>query len=168
MNLKSNKAFTLIEVLFATIILGGALVALTSSWSGTTFSFHKAEKVQIITSLLKSKMTELEIKYNQNSFGSIPETEDGDFGDEFPDLSWKAETRDLEFPDLSAILASQDGSIDETTRMIVKQMTDHFSKNIKELRITIAWKSAKSKPVLYSSTTYIVNYAGGVPTPGGS
>ncbi len=162
---KSNKGFSLIEVLLATIILAGALVALSSSWSGTVFSFRKSEKIQIITSLLKSKTTELEIKYNQVGFAAIPEEEDGDFGDEFPDLSWKAEVRILEFPDLTPLMMAEDGRIDEMTRTIVKQMTGHFSKNIKEMKITILWK-AKSKTVQYSTTTYIVNYAGGVPAPG--
>ncbi|MES2769748.1 MAG: prepilin-type N-terminal cleavage/methylation domain-containing protein [Bdellovibrionota bacterium] len=162
---KSSKGFSLIEVLLATIILAGALVALSSSWSGTVFSFRKSEKVQIITSLLKSKTTELEIKYNQVGFTAIPEEEDGDFGDEFPDLSWKAEVRVLEFPDLTPLMMAEDGRIDEMTRTIVKQMTGHFSKNIKEMRITIVWK-AKSKSVQYSTTSYIVNYAGGVPAPG--
>jgi len=162
----NNKGFTLIEVLLATMILGGALVALSSSWSGTVFSFKKAEKVQIITSLLKSKTTELEIKYNQVGFSAIPEEDSGDFGDEFPDLSWKSEVRILEFPDLTPLMMAEDGSIDEMTRTIVKQMTGHFSKNIKEMRITITWKAKKA--VEYSSTTYLVNYKGGVPTPGGN
>lgn len=164
---RSHKGFSLIEVLLATIILGGALIALSSTWSGTIFSFKKSEKVQIITSLLKSKTTELELKYSQLGFTAIPEAEDGDFGEEFSDLTWKSEVRDLEFPDLTSLMASKDGRIDETMRTVVKQMTDHFSKNIKEIRVTIFWASKKGKPVQYSSTTYIVNYAGGLPTPGG-
>lgn len=163
----NNKGFSLLEVLLATIILGGALIALSSSWSGTVFSFKKSEKVQIITSLLKSKTTELEIKYAQLGFSAIPEEEDGDFGDEFSDLTWKSEVRILEFPDLTPLMMAEDGSIDEMTRTVVKQMTGHFSKNIKEMRVTITWKT-KSKPVEYSVTTYIVNYAGGVPAPGGN
>lgn len=165
--MKKQNGFSLIEVLLATIILAGALVALSSSWSGTVFSQNKSGKVQVITSLLKSKSTELEIKYNQVGYSAIPEEETGDFGTEFPDLSWKAEVRELEFPDLSAIMQAQDGSIDETTRMVVSQMTEHFSKNVKEMRITISWTAPRKKPVEYSTTTYIVNYAGGVPTPGG-
>lgn len=165
--MKSSRGFSLIEVLLATIILGGALVALSSSWSGTVFSFKKSEKVQIVTSLLKSKTTELELKYAQLGFAAIPATEDGDFGDEFPDLSWKSEVRDMEFPDLASLMATTDGRIDETTRTIVKQMTDHLSKNVKEIKTTIFWDSKKGKPVQYSSTTYIVNYSGGMPTPGG-
>jgi general secretion pathway protein I len=164
-SINSTKGFSLIEVLLATIILGTALVALSSSWSGTVFSFKKSEKVQIITSLLKSKTTELELKYGQLSFSAIPESEEGDFGEEFPELSWKSEVRDMEFPDLTPLMAGKDG-IDETTRSIVKQMTDHFSKNIKEIRITILWKGKKA-PVQYSSTTYIVNYTTGLPPAGG-
>lgn len=165
--MKKQSGFSLVEVLFATIILGGALVALSSSWSGTVFSFRKSEKVQIITSLLKSKTTELELKYAQTGYGAIPEAEDGDFGDEFPDLKWKSEVRELEFPDLAALMLSEEGKIDEMTRTVIKQMTDHFSKNIKELKITITWAGTKNKPVEYSVTTYIVNYAGGLPSMGG-
>jgi general secretion pathway protein I len=162
---RNSKGFSLIEVLLATIILGTALVALSSSWSGTIFSFKKSEKVQIITSLLKSKITELELKYAALSFSNIPKSEDGDFGDEFPELSWKSEVRDMEFPDLTPLMAGKDG-IDDQTRSIVKQMTDHFSKNIKEIRVTILWKGKKA-PVEYSSTTYIVNYSTGLPPVGG-
>lgn len=165
--MKKQNGFSLVEVLLATIILGGALVALSSSWSGTVHSQNKSGKIQVITSLLKSKTTELEIKYAQAGFSAIPEEEAGDFGSEFPELSWKSEVRELEFPDLSAILQAQDGSIDETTRMVVSQMTGHFSKNVKEMRITILWTTPRKKPLEYSVTTYIVNYAGGVPTPGG-
>lgn len=150
------------------MILAGALVALSSSWSGTVFSFRKSERVQVITSLLKSKITELELKYAQTSFSAIPEEEEGDFGSEFPDLSWKSEVRELEFPDLSALMLSEDGRIDEMTRMVVRQMSSHFSKNIKELKITISWNASKQKkPVEYSITTYLVNYSGGLPSIGG-
>ena len=165
--MKKQSGFSLVEVLFATIILGGALVALSSSWSGTIFSSRKSEKVQIITSLLKSKTTELELKYAQTGFGAVPEEEDGDFGTEFPDLKWKSEVREMEFPDMAALMLSEDGRIDEMTRTVIKQMTDHFSKNIKEMKITITWVAAKDKPVEYSVTTYLVNYSGGLPSMGG-
>ncbi len=162
-----RNGFSLVEVLLATIILAGALVALSSSWSGTVSSQNKSGKLQVITSLLKSKITELEIKYGQVGFGAIPEEEAGDFGSEFPELTWKSEVRELEFPDLSALLqAQQDGTIDETTRTVVSQMTEHFSKNVKEIKITILWTVPRRKPLEYSVTTYIVNYEGGMPTPG--
>lgn len=164
--MKNQNGFTLIEVLLATMVLAGALIALTSSWSGTLSSFQRSEKIQIITSLLKSKSAELEIKYSQLGFSEIPESEEGDFGKEFPDLSWTSEVKDLEFPDLTGLIVQQKGSEDEMTLSMVKQMTEYFSKNIKELKITISW-ALKKKTAKYSITTYIVNYKGGLPTGGG-
>jgi len=161
----SIAGFTLIEVLLATIVLCGALVALTSSWSGTIFSFKRSEKVQIITSLLKSKVAELEIKYSKLGYESIPESEDGDFGKEFPDLSWKAEVKKLEFPDLTSLIITQNkNGTDEMTLSIVKQMTDYFSKNIKEIRVTVIWQVNSKKHADFSETNYIANYAGGLPS----
>jgi prepilin-type N-terminal cleavage/methylation domain-containing protein len=161
--MKKSSGFTLIEVLLATIILAGALIALTSSWSGTIFSFKRSEKIQIITSLLKSKSAELEIKYSKLGFTEIPEDEEGDFGKEFPDLTWKSEVKDLEFPDLTALIIGKEGHSDETTLSMVKQMTEYFSKNIKEFRVTVMWQASKKKAANYSMTTYIVNYNGGLP-----
>jgi prepilin-type N-terminal cleavage/methylation domain-containing protein len=163
---KSSRGFTLIEVLLATMVLAGALIALTSSWSGTIASFKKSEKIQIITSLLKSKSAELEIKYSKLGFTEIPESEDGDFGKEFPDLTWKSEVKDLEFPDLTSMILTEKKSEDEMTLSMVKQMTDYFSKNIKEIRVTVSWL-VKKKPANYSTTTYIVNYGGSMPATGG-
>ncbi len=158
----NQKGFTLIEVILALMILSGFFVAFNSSMSGTNFSLRKAEKLQVISSLLKSKLTELELKYLQAGYSAIPEEENGDFGTEFKDLSWKAEVRELEFPDLTSMLITEE-SQNEMMLTVVRKMTDHFSKNIKELKLTITWKATNTKSMDFSATTYLVNYAGGIP-----
>ncbi len=157
-----SRGFTLIEVVLALTILFGFFTVYNSSMSGTNFSLKKAEKLQVIASLLKSKLTELELKYNQLGYASIPESEDGDFGSDFKDLNWKAEVRELEFPDLTSLLITEDNQ-NEMMLTVVKKMTDHFSKNIKELRLTVSWQASAKQKMDFSATTYIVNYAGGVP-----
>lgn len=153
-----RKGFTLIEVLVAMMILSGAMVALSQSWSGSLFAFRKSSKVNTAVSLLKKKATELEIKYKTNSFSEIPEQEAGDFGSDFSEFTWTAQTQELEFPDLSALLISEDGGANEMILMVVKQMTDFFSKSIKELRVVVVWDS-NGKKLNYSVTTYLVNNA---------
>lgn len=161
----TKKGFTLVEVLVALLILSVAMVALTSSWSGSLFAYRKSEKVQLINSLLKSKISELEIKYGTLSYTDIPKSEEGDFGDDLKELKWKAETQDLEFPDLSSILVAG-GKNDEMFISTIKKLTEHISKNIKEFRVTIIWAQGKST-LEFSATTYLVNFQGGLPSLGG-
>lgn len=159
----NSKGFTLIEVILALMIIAGFFAVYNSSMSGTNFSLKKSEKLQIISSLLKSKMTELELKYNQLGYASVPESEEGDFGSEFKDLKWKSEVRELEFPDLTPLLLTESNQ-NEMMLTIVKKMTSHFSKNIKELKLTISWQASSKQKMDFSITTYIVNYAGGLPS----
>jgi prepilin-type N-terminal cleavage/methylation domain-containing protein len=160
-----TNAFTLIEVLVALMILSVAMVALTSSWSGSLFAYRKSEKVQLVNSLLKSKISELEIKYLDGPFDEIPEAEDGDYGDEFKDLKWSAQSQKLTFPDLSALMMAA-GQTDETLLSTVQQMTEHFSNNIKELKVTLIWTVGENN-LQFSATTYLVNYQNSLPIPGG-
>ena len=155
-----KRGFTLIEVLVAMMILAGAMLALSQAWNGSIFTFKKSQNINTIVSLLKKKTTELDIKYKTLSFTEIPEAEAGDFGTDYPDFSWKSETKKLEFPDLSDMLVSKEGGANEMMLTIIKQMTEYFSKSTKELRVSIVWKSGKHE-VKYSITTYIVNKAGG-------
>ncbi len=152
----NSSGFSLIEVMIAMLILSGAMIALSQSWSGSLFSFRKAQSVNTIVSLLKKKTTELEIKYKGLSFNEIPKDEAGGFDQGYEDFTWQSETQDLEFPDLSQVLISKEGGANEMLLTVVKQMTDFFSKSIKELRVSIIWKSAK-REVKYSIVTYLVN-----------
>jgi prepilin-type N-terminal cleavage/methylation domain-containing protein len=154
--LRTNRGFTLVEVLIATMILATALVALNSSWTGSLMAFRKAKQVQLINSLLKGKITELEIKYRELGFTEIPESESGKF-DDYKNLSWSSEVKELDFPDLGGVLAAQDGGVDETTLLLIRQMTEYFSKAIKELKVTVTW-TVRERKVEYSVSTYLVNY----------
>ncbi len=165
MKLGSIKGFTLIEVLIALLILSLAMVALTSSWSGSLFAYRKSEKVQLINSLLKSKISELEIKYQGLQYTEIPQSEEGDFGDDLKELKWKAETQDLAFPDLSSVMISA-GQNNEMMLTTIAKMTEHISKNVKEIKVSISWTQGKSN-LEFSATSYFVNFAGGMPSLGG-
>lgn len=142
------------------MILAGAMVALSQSWNGSLFAFRKSQYVNTIVGLLKKKTVELEIKYKAKGFSEIPESDGGDFGSDFPDFTWQAETKDLEFPDLSPILVSQEGGANELLLTVVKQMTEYISKATKEMKVTVIWKSGKNE-IKYSVTTYLVNNEAG-------
>lgn len=151
------QGFTLIEVLIATMILSGALIAISSSWTGSVMAYRKGRKINVITHLLQKQATEMELQFKGESLIADRELE-GDFGRDYPDLSWKTEVKPLEFPDLAPILVNQsDGGIDQLTLTVIQQMSSQLSQAIKEMKVSIFWKQGENIST-YSITTYLVSY----------
>jgi prepilin-type N-terminal cleavage/methylation domain-containing protein len=160
-----SAGFSLLEVLVAVIILSGAMVMLSSSWSGSLMAFRKSQTLTTVAYLLKRKMTELEVKYRPESGLIPPEEEEGNFGDSYKDFRWTMKSKQLEFPDLSSILTSKDGGANEMMITTIKQMTEQISQNIREMTLTVYAKAGK-RELEYSVTAYNVNFAAGVNIPG--
>lgn len=152
-----NKGFTLIETVLALVLLSSGLLLLANSWGGSFMFVRKAQFSTEVTALLERKMAEIEIEYTGKSLDSIPEEKEDDFGSEFPQYSWKMEAKEFEVPDISATLTSQEGGADQTSLTMMKTLTTHISKSIKEVRVTIFYKGGK-KPMSFSATQYFVDY----------
>ena len=152
-----SQGFTLIEVLIAMMILSIALVALSSSWTGSIMAYRKGRQINIITHLLQKQATEMELQFKGESLIADRELE-GDFGKDYPNLSWKTEIKPLEFPDLAPILVSQsDEGVDQLTLTVIQQMSSQLSQAIKEMKVSVFWKQGKNTAT-YSITTYLVSY----------
>lgn len=160
-----SAGFSLLEVLVAVIILSGAMVMLSSSWSGSLMAFRKSQTLTTVAYLLKRKMTELEGKYRAESGMIPPDEEEGNFGDTYKDFRWTMKSKQLEFPDLSSVLTSKDGGANEMMITTIKQMTDQISQNIREMTLTVYAKAGK-RELEYSVTAYNVNFNAGVTIPG--
>ncbi len=152
-----KKGFTLIETLIAMILLAGALIVLGSSWSGSLTAIRKSRSLTTLSLLLQKKITEYEIKYSEKKGSNIPEEEEGDFGDDFPNYRWKMQSKAIGVPDLSKALTARDGGATETEIMVVKQLKDMIESAVKELKVSVFWK-VETKELEYSITTYLVNY----------
>lgn len=163
--IRSQKAFTLIEVVLALMIMAAGLFILMNSWAGT---YNRLRKTQIqvqMVALLEKKVSEIEREYKGKSLDSIPEDKEDDFGSEVPGYSWKMKSRLLEVPDLTASLVSRDGGADQTMLMIMKMFTDHLSKSVKEINIAVTYKD-KKKPIVSDVTIYMIDYDRPLPIPG--
>ena len=171
--MNNHRGFTLVETLLALTILATALTLLAQSWSGAFSSVRKTQVNFEVASLLERKMIEIDNQYRGKSLDSIPEEQAEDFGQDFPQYSWKLKSKKFEFPDLTNILTSKDGGADQLTMSLVKQLGEGISKAIKEVTVTIIYTppGGKRKPLEYSITTYFVDYdkeiSFGVPTGGG-
>jgi len=160
-----KKGFTLIETLIAMMILAGALIVLGNSWSGSLNSIRKSRLVSTMSLLLQRKMTEMELKYKDRPTSEIPEEDEGDFGEDYPEYTWKLESREITLPDMSSALTARDGGATEQEIMIVKKIQETIEKAVKEMRITVLYRrpgdSEEKPPYKHSLTTYMVEYLDG-------
>jgi general secretion pathway protein I len=74
-------------------------------------------------------------------------------------------SKEFEVPDISTTLTAQAGGANELALTMMKTLTEHLSKSIKEVKVTIVYKTGK-KPLEYSATQYFVDYDKQLPMPG--
>lgn len=167
MKLISNKnAFTLIEVVLALVVMASGLFILTNSWAGTYSRLRKTQIQVQIGALLERKVTEIEREYKNKSLESIPDEKEDNFGSELPGYSWKLKSKKLEVPDISASLTAQDGGADASLILLMKTFTEHLSKSIKEVNISVINTEGR-KPLTADVTIYMIDYDRPLPVPGG-
>ncbi len=167
MMLKNNKAFTLIEVVLAMMIMASGLFILTNSWSGT---YNRLKNTQVkvqLAALLERKVVEIEREYKNKSLDSIPEEKEDSFGEDLPEYSWKMTSQKLELPDLSAVLESQQDGVKTDLASLMKIFSEHISKSVKEVKVEVTYKD-KKKPITVDVVFYMIDYDRPLPVPGGA
>lgn len=90
---KTYSGFTLLEVMVAMSIIAIALTVLLTSQSQSISLAGEAKFSTTAALLARSKMAEIELI---SADDLISDT--GDFGDDFPDYSWKMNVQDVTFP----------------------------------------------------------------------
>ena len=153
---KNSFGFTLVEVLVALAILSGALVIVSSGWSGNLLRVRSSNLYNNVALLLESKMSELQAKYNDRPLEEIPESESGDFGADYKQYRWEFKTQKFEMPDLSSLYIKQ-GQGDQMLLTIIKTTQDYISEAVLEGTLTVYVKAA-GKEVAFSVSTYFVDY----------
>jgi hypothetical protein len=156
----------LIEVLVALFILTGAIIVISTAWSGNFLRIRKANMYNDVATLLEQKIQELEAKYRGKQLSEIQEEDKGDF-EGYKQYRWEMKSKDLKFPDISPLLTSQEGGVDETLLSMVKQMTEYLSTAVKELKVSVFVKGASGKEVEFSAVEYFIDYNKEVPGLGG-
>lgn len=166
--LKGNKSagFTLLETIIAVAIMSTGILLIAMSWSGTFARLKKTQTNAEIVALLERKVAELDAKYKNKPLDSIEDSLEDDFGSEYPQYSWKMESRKFEMPDLTGMMTARDGGADSFELQTMKMFTEHLSKTIKEVKITVIYKTNKGKEQTYSVTTFYVDYNKEPPMPG--
>jgi len=94
----SSSGFTLLEVMIAMAILAIALVAVFQSQSQSISMAGQARFATTASLLAQSKMAEVETM----DPGEI-NADSGDFGDDFPDYSWKVDVTETQVENVKKI-----------------------------------------------------------------
>jgi general secretion pathway protein I len=92
------KGFTLMEVMIAMAILAIALVTVFQSQSQSISMAGSSRFLTTASLLAQSKMVEIEAVDMKNI-----KTENGDFGEGFPDYVWRVEVKDTELDNVKKI-----------------------------------------------------------------
>lgn len=167
MNLKNKKAFTLIEVVLAMMVMASGMFILTNSWAGTYNRLQKT-KVQVeLAALLERKIIELEREFKTQSLDAMKEEDSGDFGSELDKYTWSMQSQKVEFPDLSGIIGGVGDNQNLDLVSIMKIFTEHLSKSVKEVKVTVTYKDQK-KPITVDVVFYVIDYDKPLPLPGGT
>lgn len=165
--MRNERGFTLIETMIATVIMAGALIVIGSSWSGNHMRIEKARVNANMAALLERKMTELELEYRDKPITEIKDEDQGDFGEDYKNFRWEMRSKEFEIPDMSGMIASQSGNNsnsnsnnNEMMTLIVKTVTDYVKTSVKEVTVTVFYKSprVKTKEITQAIATYFVDY----------
>ena len=155
------------EVLVALTILSGALVVVSSSWSGNFLRVRKSNLYNNVALLLESKMTEITTKYTGRPLEEIPETESGDFGSDYKQYRWEFKSQQFAMPDMSSIIIKNSGprGADQMLLTIIKTMQEFINQSVKEGKVTVFVKGGK-REVSFSVSTYFIDYNRDLPLGG--
>jgi general secretion pathway protein I len=105
---RSQRGFTLVEVMIALAILFAALVMMLSRVTADTTATNRAKLLTAATGLARGKMLDLEEELAFKGFQDTEATMEGDFSDEgFPRYTWKAAIEKIELPPLQQLQQGQ-------------------------------------------------------------
>lgn len=134
---RSNRGFSLLEVMVSIAILAVSLTVLLTFSGNTLIKSGRAEKMLIAAMLARQKMADIDIEMEKaRKKKEFPEerSEDGNFEEPFEDYKWKMEIRSIELP---APVTGDEGSMQA---MIGKQLTKEISRTVRELKLTVSWE----------------------------
>lgn len=163
---RSQKGFSLIEVLIALSILATSLVVISTAWSTTMQRMRKMKMQYQAAYLLDYKVSSFEREY-KDKLGQLPEAEEGtfeDLGGEFKDYSWAVQTKKFELPDLTPILAQRKQGADAILSTMMSQMSEYFNQAAREVTVTVFYSYKKQK-IKFSATTFLVDFNQQLPLP---
>jgi general secretion pathway protein I len=158
------RGFTLLEVMIAMAIMVVSFASILMIQSNALDSAGKARQMNVVSMLAKGLMVETEYAVEGKTFEEFKKEEAGQFKDPYQEYTWKREIKEIKFPNINVGAnpgaaegnASAESGTTEATEKITKLMTQHLSKAIREIVVTITWKRGKGTQS-FTLSSYWVN-----------
>jgi len=181
---RSERGFTLMEVMISLAILSIALVAILDMHSGGLRTHDYARKLTQATLLARGKMVELEDEAYQKDFSELGEVRTGTFEEEgAPKFKWEAQllkpAADIDIQKIFALISQVSGDHDDSPETggadpmqamgplfqpILAAVNPVIKEGFRELRLTVRW-SDMTGPSELTVVTHILKVPG-MPAPG--
>lgn len=161
--LGDRSGFTLLEVIIAITIMVMAFASILAVEHNSINATTRARELNVVTMLARSKMVELEYKVEGKTFDEIRKEEQGNFTPPHENYHWKTEIKEIKFPNMNLGggggkegSASGDDSGNQFAELLMKLVTNYFTKAIREMVVTISYKRGPGD-MSYSVSTYWVD-----------
>lgn len=156
MRAKGQGGFTLLEVMIAMAIMVIAFASILMVQSNSLQASVRAREINTASMLLKQMMIETEYATEGKRVDELRKEETGQFKDPFQDYSWKREVKEIKFPNIASLASaggaaqgesgskgseSSSSGVSSTVEQLGRLVTNYLSKALREITVTISWKS---------------------------
>jgi general secretion pathway protein I len=174
--LSNRSGFTLLEVMIAVTLMLIAWTSIFATQSSSQTVVWKSTKLNDVTMLARSKMSEIETEIEGKRFEEVKKEESGTFPDPWKEYSWKKEIKEVEFPNISmqggggsgesgsgdakdsggsSAEDSASGNNTDAIERMMRLITKFLSQSIREVRLTLNWKQGASDASFTLTTWWV-------------
>jgi type II secretory pathway pseudopilin PulG len=159
--LRSQNAFTLLEVLIAFGLLSVLLLVAVITQSSSLVSSGRSNNILIATNLARNLMNEKEVKYEGVALDQLPKQEQGEFPAPNANYKWTLTFEEVDFSVLSDVLLKQAEANNEqkeaNSDTLVKMFEDYMKKSVRRMTLTVEYPDSGGNSKL-AFTQLLVNY----------
>jgi general secretion pathway protein I len=157
-NLRTEKGFTLLEVMIAIGVLAIGIGAILTAENNSLDVTLRAKRMTTVATLARNTIIDAERELQGKTFEEVKEKSTGKFEAPYSDYSWERVIKEVTFPNVTGAGAGGGGGAAGTSggaasaggdtevpgvERVVKIATAYLSKSTREITVTIRWTDRK-------------------------
>ena len=155
--MKSNRGFTLIEVLVAMFLMVMTFAVILRIQTNSIEAIRKAKELNTVSMLSKKILAQTEWEFRNKGAGELPDEESGKFDEPYEEYQWKRGAEEVAFSDDLFSLGEQ-----YEDNPLAKNFGDTFVKYLKnalrKVTVTVLWPNPSGGNKEFSVVYFWVNY----------